>query len=66
MSTTQINLDDDALAEAARILGTGTKVGTVNAALRAVVVQHKQREALARAARRGTFGAAPEGDDAWR
>jgi len=66
MSTTQINLDDDALAEAARILGTSSKVGTVNAALRAVVVHHQQRVSIERAAARGTFAGAPVGDEAWR
>jgi Arc/MetJ family transcription regulator len=66
MTTTQINLDDQTLAEAARVLGTKTKVDTVNSALRAVVAQHRQRSMLERAARDGTYKGLPEGDDAWR
>ena len=66
MTTTQINLDDDALAEAAAVLGTRTKVDTVNTALRAVVAQERQREMIERAAREGTFRHLPRGDEAWR
>ena len=66
MTTTQINLDDASLAEAAEILGTKTKVDTVNSALRSVVSQYRQREMLERAAQDGTYGGAPSGDDAWR
>lgn len=66
MTTTQINLDDASLAAAAEVLGTKTKVDTVNSALRAVVRQYRQRQMLERAAQDGTYGAAPSGDDAWR
>lgn len=66
MGTTQINLDDVSLAEAAEILGTKTKVDTVNTALRAVVRQHRQRQMLDRAARDGTYSTLPAGDEAWR
>jgi Arc/MetJ family transcription regulator len=66
MTTTQINLDDQTLAEAAKVLGTKTKVDTVNSALRAVVAQHRQRIMLERAARDGTYRDLPDGDDAWR
>lgn len=66
MTATQINLDDDTLAEAAKVLGTTTKVDTVNSALRAVVSQHRQRSMLERAAGDGTYSALPAGDDAWR
>jgi Arc/MetJ family transcription regulator len=48
------------------VLGTKTKVDTVNSALRAVVRQYRQRQMLERAAQDGTYGAAPSGDDAWR
>ncbi|GAA3773136.1 type II toxin-antitoxin system VapB family antitoxin [Micromonospora maritima] len=44
MSRTIIDVDDDLLAEAAEILGTGTKKATVNAALQAVVNREKRRE----------------------
>lgn len=36
MTRTLIDVDDDALAQAAAVLGTSTKVDTVNEALRAV------------------------------
>lgn len=66
MTTTQINLDDRALDEAARILGTKTKVDTVNSALRAIVAQERQRSVIERASRDGTYRSLPEGDEAWR
>jgi Arc/MetJ family transcription regulator len=66
MATTQINLDDEALAEAAAVLGTRTKVETVNSALRAVVRQHQQQAMLERAARDGRYAGLPASDDAWR
>jgi len=66
VTTTQINLDDASLAEAADVLGTKTKVDTVNAALRAVVRQHRQRQMLERAAQDGTYREMPSDDAAWR
>ncbi|HZY76905.1 MAG TPA: type II toxin-antitoxin system VapB family antitoxin [Jatrophihabitantaceae bacterium] len=66
MATTQINLDDDSLAEAASVLGTKTKVDTVNSALRAVVRQDRQRRMIERAASDGRYAELPAGDDAWR
>jgi Arc/MetJ family transcription regulator len=66
VTTTQINLDDASLAEAAEVLGTKTKVDTVNSALRAVVRQNRQRQMLERASQDGTYSTAPSGDDAWR
>lgn len=44
MSRTLIDVDDDALARAASVLGTTTKVETVNRALR-LVAQRGDREA---------------------
>ena len=44
MSRTIIDLDDELLAEAAKIFGTTTKKATVNAALEAVVKREKRRE----------------------
>ena len=44
MSRTILDVDDDLLAEAAEILGTGTKKATVNAALQEVVNWEKRRE----------------------
>ena len=66
MATTQINLDDESLAEAAEVLGTKTKVDTVNSALRSVVRQHHQRQMIERAAGDGTYREVPTGDVAWR
>jgi Arc/MetJ family transcription regulator len=66
VATTQIRLDDASLAEAAAVLGTKTKVDTVNSALRAVVRQHRQRQMLERAAQDGTYDNVPSGDTAWR
>jgi len=66
VANTQINLDDAALADAARFLGTKTKVDTVNSALRAVVRQHRQQQLLQRAAEDGTYAGVPSGDEAWR
>ncbi|QGV80061.1 type II toxin-antitoxin system VapB family antitoxin [Streptomyces ficellus] len=48
MARTVIDLDDEALEEAARFLGTKTKKDTVNAALREVIDRQKRAEALAR------------------
>jgi Arc/MetJ family transcription regulator len=44
MSRTILDVDDELLAEAARIFGTTTKRATVNAALRAAVDREKRRE----------------------
>lgn len=41
-----IDIDDDALAEAARVYGTTTKKDTVNAALRDAVARQKRLAAL--------------------
>ncbi|MFG3339892.1 type II toxin-antitoxin system VapB family antitoxin [Glycomyces sp. NPDC048151] len=46
MSRTVINLDDELCAQAAEILGTTTKVSTVNATLKEFVAQHKRRQLL--------------------
>jgi Arc/MetJ family transcription regulator len=56
MSVTQIELDDEALAEAMRLLGTKTKKDTVNTALRNVVAGLKSLEAFDRLAARGARG----------
>ena len=66
MTATQINLDDEALEAAAAVLGTRTKVDTVNTALRAVVRRERQRAALERAFEQGTFSGVPLDDEAWR
>jgi Arc/MetJ family transcription regulator len=44
MTRTMIDLNDEKLAEAAQILGTHTKVDTVNRALAEVVNRRKQLE----------------------
>ncbi len=56
MSVTQIELDDDILADAMRLLGTKTKKETVNTALRDVVAGLKALEAFDRLAVRGAQG----------
>lgn len=44
MSRTIVDVDDELLAQAAKIFGTTTKKATVNAALRAAVDREKRRE----------------------
>jgi Arc/MetJ family transcription regulator len=46
MSTTQLELDQELLAQAAAILGTTTKKATVNEALRRVVAAELRRRHL--------------------
>jgi Arc/MetJ family transcription regulator len=48
MAKTVIDLDEEALAEAARILGTKTKRDTVNAALRWVSDRNRRAVAIER------------------
>lgn len=48
MAQTVVDLDDDALAEAARYLGTTTKKDTVNAALREIIDRRHRVETIAR------------------
>ncbi|MFJ3927743.1 type II toxin-antitoxin system VapB family antitoxin [Streptomyces sp. NPDC090022] len=48
MSRTVIDLDDEALAEAAQLLGTTTKKDTVNAALREVADRRRRAAAIER------------------
>jgi Arc/MetJ family transcription regulator len=45
MARTVIDLDEEAYGEAAALLGTGSKVATVNEALRRVAAQARAREA---------------------
>ncbi|MFF4410168.1 type II toxin-antitoxin system VapB family antitoxin [Streptomyces sp. NPDC001404] len=56
MSVTQIDLDDEALAEAMRLMGASTKKETVNAALRDYVARVKRLEAAEKLAGRGERG----------
>ncbi|MBD0740272.1 type II toxin-antitoxin system VapB family antitoxin [Streptomyces sp. CBMA29] len=56
MSVTQIDLDDEALAEAMRLMGVTTKKETVNAALRDYVDRVKRLEAAEKLAARGAQG----------
>ena len=68
MTTTQIELDQELLDEAAKILGTTTKKATVNEALRQVVIRERQLRHL----RKLAAGALSDLDDpeimagAWR
>jgi len=56
MSVTQIDLDDDALGEAMRLMGATTKKDTVNAALRDYVERVRRVEAAQRLFERGQRG----------
>ncbi|MFG2497147.1 type II toxin-antitoxin system VapB family antitoxin [Streptomyces sp. NPDC048441] len=56
MSVTQIDLDDEALAEAMRLMGAPTKKETVNGALRDYVARFKRLEAAEKLATRGEQG----------
>lgn len=51
-----IDIDDDALAEAAEILGTTTKKDTVNAALRETSVTRRRARAFAELQQLGREG----------
>jgi Arc/MetJ family transcription regulator len=67
MSVTQIDIDDKALAEAMRLMGTTTKKDTVNTALREYNDRVKRLDAaekLAARAARGEFDAAAAAHDA--
>lgn len=48
MPVTQIDIDEDALAEAMRLSGAKTKKETVNTALREYAARHRRVEALER------------------
>ena len=56
MSLTQIDLDDDALAEAMRLLGTTTKKDTVNKALQETAARLGRLEAMQKLATMGARG----------
>ncbi|NJP29913.1 DUF2191 domain-containing protein [Microbispora sp. SCL1-1] len=48
MTKTPFDLDDEALTEAAKLLGTSSKKDTVNAALRELVDRRRRAAAMAR------------------
>lgn len=54
MAVTQVDLDDEALAEAMRLMGVSTKKETVNGALRDYVARIKRLEAAEKLAARGS------------
>lgn len=56
MTPTQIDLDDQALAEAMRLMGSTTKKDTVNQALRDYVNRVRRAEAAQRLFERGRRG----------
>jgi Arc/MetJ family transcription regulator len=67
MSVTQIDVDDEALAEAMRLMGATTKKDTVNTALREYAQRIKRLEAaekLAGRAARGEFDSAAAAHEA--
>jgi Arc/MetJ family transcription regulator len=53
MAKTLIDIDEEALAEAQRLLGTTTKRDTVNAALANVAAEQRRRDAVLREFDRG-------------
>jgi Arc/MetJ family transcription regulator len=57
MTKILIDVDDDALNEAAELLGTKTKKDTVNTSLRETVQRLRRADALARLAELGEAGA---------
>ncbi|MFE3030620.1 type II toxin-antitoxin system VapB family antitoxin [Streptomyces canus] len=65
MSVAQIDLDDEALAEAMRLMGTTTKDETVNAVLRDYVARIKRLEAAEQLAARGARGDFDEASTAY-
>lgn len=56
VTVTQIDLDDEALVEAMRLMGAATKKETVNAALRDYVARIRRLEAAEKLAARGERG----------
>lgn len=61
MSVTQVDVDDQALAEAMRLMGTSTKKDTINTALREYASRLQRLEAAEKLAARASRG---EFDDA--
>ena len=60
MTKVLIDVDDEALAEAAELLGTKTKKDTVNTSLRETAQRLRRAHALARLAELGQSGAFDE------
>ena len=60
MTKILIDVDDDALSEAAELLGTKTKKDTVNTSLREIAQRRRRLKALARLAELGQSGAFDE------
>ena len=60
MAKVLIDIDDEALAEASRLLGTKTKKDTVNTALRETTQRIRRAKALARLTELGESGAFDE------
>jgi Arc/MetJ family transcription regulator len=60
MTKVLIDIDDEALAEAAELLGTATKKDTVNTSLRETAQRLRRAQALARLGELGQAGAFDE------
>jgi Arc/MetJ family transcription regulator len=60
MTKVLIDIDDEALAEAAELLGTTTKKDTVNTSLRETAQRLRRAQALARLGELGRAGAFDE------
>ncbi|MEK8142580.1 type II toxin-antitoxin system VapB family antitoxin [Streptomyces sp. M10(2022)] len=56
MSKLLLEVDDDALAQAAELLGTSTKKDTVNTALKEVIARRSRAIALAELREMGALG----------
>jgi Arc/MetJ family transcription regulator len=66
VSITQIDIDDAALAEAMRLMGTTTKKDTVNTALREYAQRLRRLEAAEKLAARAARGEFDEAERAHR
>lgn len=67
MSRTLVDVDDEALAAAMAVLGTTTKVATINAALRQVAEGDRRAQALrSEGDLAGLYAALADRDDLWR
>ncbi|WP_030685229.1 type II toxin-antitoxin system VapB family antitoxin [Streptomyces globisporus] len=65
MGVTNVDVDDDVLAEAAKLLGTTTKKDTINTALEEAIRRHRRRAVYQRLAERGARGELEPTRRAW-
>ncbi len=65
MGVTNVEIDDEVLAEAMRLMGTSTKKDTINGALRDYVRRLKRLEALEKLSARAARGEFDEAIEAY-